>query len=604
MDFQSLAADYEQNWATLEVRPMRINEVMTIAAKAIKNKSVYQKIEARTDVPWWFVALVHHREANFNFDVYLGNGQPLHQVTTLVPKGRGPFPSFVDGAVDALRLQQLGGKTDWGVARALFRLEALNGFGYHRRGIRSPYLYGGSHLYGPPEAKAGKILADGTFDPNAIDPQIGAAVVLRALMELDSSINLDPSTADTKLHEEGAASHQAQSPSASNNADSTEQLIDNLVSLIESDPDDASGALNSVRAKFRSDGVKEVQEVFFATNRKVNPSVPFGLAAITADRDTQLKYGYALVGIPMLHLIGAIERPQARLFGMDEERPDRHFSILRLADLAENRFFRALSSDQAAALVFVHGYNTSFANAIFRASQIAYDANFSGKVVVFSWPSRAAIVDYDYDRDSAAGSAVGLLLSLLKDLKTKAKVQNVFLVAHSMGSQIAVEALRRAALSHEHLNVRELILAAPDIDRDVFASSAESIKQAAEGITIYASSADKALQVSKFKAGGIARLGDVPEAGPLVIKGIDLIDVTAIGDDMLALTLERGVFRKLAVKLKANLLNHSIFSDKRSALDDLGRIITSRQRPPHERTPTLERMPDRSSPPEYWRYPY
>jgi esterase/lipase superfamily enzyme len=251
----------------------------------------------------------------------------------------------------------------------------------------------------------------------------------------------------------------------------------------------------------------------------------------------------------------------------------------------------------------VHGYNTSFANAIFRAAQIAYDSNFSGKVVVFSWPSRATIEDYDYDHDSATG-AVGDLLSLLEDLKAEAHIQNVFLVAHSMGSQIAVQALQRASLSGKSLSVRELILAAPDIDRDVFVSCAEAIKQAAEGVTIYASSADKALQISKLKAGGMPRAGDIPEMGPLIIEGIDLIDVTAIGDDMLALTLERGIFHKLALKLKAQFLNHSIFATNRSALDDLGRIITSRERPPHKRTPTLERMPDRNSPPKYWRYPY
>lgn len=604
MDFQSLAEEYERSWYRLEIRPMFAGDAWRLARKAVQGKNTYQQIEARTNVPWWFVALVHYYESNFDFDTYLGNGESLHRVTTVVPKGRGPFPSFVDGAIDALKIEGLTDKADWSVAKALFRLEARNGFGYRQRGVNSPYLYGGSTLYGPPEAPAGKLMRDGTFDPNMVDRQVGTAVVLRQLMDLDSSIELNvAAVATTETPPEASEAPEILASPASPDADQNEQLIDLVVSLIEATPDKAGEALDLVRKRLRSKGVKEVQEVFFGTNRRIDPSVPFGLSAITSDRETTLKFGCAWVGIPSLHLIGAVERPERTLWGVEEERPDEHFTILRLSNLSRADFIDALSSDHASALVFVHGYNTSFADAVFRAAQIAYDSNFSGKVVVFSWPSRAAIEDYDYDHDSATG-AVGLLLSLLEDLKVKAGVQNVFLVAHSMGSQIAVAALQRAFFKQMSLNVRELILAAPDIDRDVFASNADELKQAAEGITIYASSADKALRVSKLKAGGIPRVGDVPEGGPLIIKGIDLIDMTAIGEDMLSLTLERGIFRKLAVKLRARFLNHSVFSSNRSALDDLGRIITGRERPPHKRTPTLERMPDRSAPPEYWRYPY
>jgi lysozyme family protein/peptidoglycan hydrolase-like protein with peptidoglycan-binding domain len=143
---------------------------------------------------WPFAGLAHDRESGFDLNTYLGNGQPLNRVTTIVPKGRGPFlgpNAFVDGAVDALRLEGFVGATDWSIARMLFRLEGFNGYGYHSRGVNSPYLWSGSTAYGPPEQRAGKFVADGVFDPNKVDPQLGVAVVLKELLDLDPTISFD-----------------------------------------------------------------------------------------------------------------------------------------------------------------------------------------------------------------------------------------------------------------------------------------------------------------------------------------------------------------------------------------------------------------------------
>jgi peptidoglycan hydrolase-like protein with peptidoglycan-binding domain len=97
--------------------------------------------------------------------------------------------------VDALRIEGYVGSNDWGIARTLFRLEGFNGFGYHNFGVNSPYLYGGSTVYGPPEASGGKYVRDGVFDASVVDSQLGTAVILKALMALDPSIDFDVTTA-------------------------------------------------------------------------------------------------------------------------------------------------------------------------------------------------------------------------------------------------------------------------------------------------------------------------------------------------------------------------------------------------------------------------
>lgn len=193
VSYESLKSGYERNWANLEIRPARLGEANATARKAINGKATYQQVERLTGVPWYFVALCHYRESDFDFDTYLGNGESLKRATCLVPKGRGPFSSFIDGAVDALRIQHFVGTQDWCIARTLYRLECFNGLGYHAKGVNSPYLYGGSTLYGPTEARGGKFVADHVFDQGHVDSQLGTAVILHAMMSQDSSITLDDS---------------------------------------------------------------------------------------------------------------------------------------------------------------------------------------------------------------------------------------------------------------------------------------------------------------------------------------------------------------------------------------------------------------------------
>lgn len=191
VSFEAIKDEYERNWNNMRIRPSRADAANEAARKAINHKDTYEEIQDKTDVPWWFVAILHSRESSFNFNTYLGNGQSLNRVTTIVPKGRGPFSSFAEGAVDALRLEGFVGAHDWGIAKTMFRLEKYNGFGYRGRDVNSPYLWSGSNIYGPPEQRGGKFTSDGSFDPGTVDPQLGAAVILKAMIELDSSITFD-----------------------------------------------------------------------------------------------------------------------------------------------------------------------------------------------------------------------------------------------------------------------------------------------------------------------------------------------------------------------------------------------------------------------------
>lgn len=134
-------------------------------------------------IPWWFIAVAHYREAGFDlqtnsprWDTYLGNGQALNKKTTLVPAGRGPFSTWEEGAVDALvHAHPYAAKNkDWSIGGSLTKLEEYNGLGYFNRGRPSPYIWAGTDQY-----VKGKYVADGKYNPNYIDKQLGCAGILK-----------------------------------------------------------------------------------------------------------------------------------------------------------------------------------------------------------------------------------------------------------------------------------------------------------------------------------------------------------------------------------------------------------------------------------------
>jgi esterase/lipase superfamily enzyme len=329
--------------------------------------------------------------------------------------------------------------------------------------------------------------------------------------------------------------------------------------------------------------MKGLQPVYFATDR-TRISGALQEASFTDEPTMDMTLGYAVVSIPKNHDIGNVERPKFRFLklGVEPENDADHFRIKQLADLDRATFVDHLKNGPDSILLFVHGYNVSFPDAIFRAAQIAFDANFAGTVLAFSWPSAGSLFKYDKDRESAefAGPHLAQIFHLVSAEIGK---KNVYIVAHSMGNQVLVDALQLAASSKADMAISELVMAAPDVDINVFRSKADQIRSVAKNITLYASSADKALRASGEKSFG-TRLGFVSPTGPNIFPGIDTIDVTAVGDDMLG-------------------LDHSTFASSRAVLEDLGRLIRSLTHlPPDARTPTLKLMPDKATF-KYWSYP-
>ena len=297
-------------------------------------------------------------------------------------------------------------------------------------------------------------------------------------------------------------------------------------------------------------------EVFFGTDRAEmaaqDPRDRFG-----PDRGT-FSYGGCRVSIPHTHKVGELEAPKWWRFEMSEN-PARHVVLREVLSTDKDSFFDALGDriDEAnthQAFLFVHGYNVSFADAARRTAQIAYDLNFDGASIFYSWPSQGTLPGYAADEANVEWATPNLR-GFIKDILDRAAPTRLHLVAHSMGSRALADALAqlRAELGEsQRAALQEVILAAPDIDADVFLRDVvPAITGTGARLTLYAASDDKALEASQ-KVHKYPRAGDINDL-PAYPSEIDVIDATECDTAFLGHTPFSG--RSMISDMFA-LLNH------------------------------------------------
>jgi esterase/lipase superfamily enzyme len=253
----------------------------------------------------------------------------------------------------------------------------------------------------------------------------------------------------------------------------------------------------------------------------------------------RLSLGICQVSIPGNHQMGKLETPSViRLeFGEDEQK---HIILRSAQPLESDAFFenidQELRSKGDGLLVFVHGYNVSFEDAARRTAQMAYDLNFPGAPVFYSWPSQSNWYQYQMDRKNIELS-VGHIRRFLEQLVARSGAKSIHLIAHSMGNVGLTEALAELEAGQGPL-FNQVVLAAPDIDADIFRNRiAPRIVGKAQRCTLYTSKTDLALVASRYFNAG-QRAGETIENQ--TYEGIDVIDASSVDTSLLGHTYYGG----------------------------------------------------------------
>ncbi len=181
-------------------------------------------------------------------------------------------------------------------------------------------------------------------------------------------------------------------------------------------------------------------------------------------------------------------------------------------------------------LIYVHGFKQTFETAALDAAHLSDGIKFRGRTMLFSWPSKAGLFDYAYDRDSAMWSRDDFE-RVLSSIVSAPGGGRVHIVAHSMGTMLALESLRQLYARYGDTvasRIGAVVFAAPDIDMDVFSSAIHRIGPLAGKITVIAATNDRALALSGQIAGGMTRVGAAEKA---VIErlGVRVIDASDSG---------------------------------------------------------------------------
>jgi esterase/lipase superfamily enzyme len=272
------------------------------------------------------------------------------------------------------------------------------------------------------------------------------------------------------------------------------------------------------------------------------------LIATTRERDSRpgtlfngrradwLDYASATLSVPPTHVDGKVEWPQT-----PPGDPRRDFVVHQAGYIdGDQAFIQALNAQLALrppghrkVFLFVHGFNTMFAEALFGFTQVVHDARTDHVPVLFTWASRGNLTDYLYDNNSATAARDELAHTIR--LLTASNAEQVNILAHSMGNWVFVEAMRQikleGGLTHPE-KIGLVLLAAPDIDIDVFKSELRAFGKPTHPYYIVLSHDDKALAFSKFLAGGRSRVGATHHIDELTALGATVIDLTNVhGDD-------------------------------------------------------------------------
>ncbi|MFH7030397.1 MAG: hypothetical protein ACHBN1_34830 [Heteroscytonema crispum UTEX LB 1556] len=184
-----LKTEYKQLWEKCQIKPEQVNSAKSIVAKILANRARYEAVQQKINVPWYFIAVIHNMESSLSFSRHLHNGDSLKKRTVQVPADR-PVADPVNGweagytweesAIDALTMKEFDKVKDWSLAAQLWQIEKYNGFGYRQYHpyVLTPYLWSGTNHY-----TKGKYTADGKWNADAVSEQIGAAALLKILIQ-------------------------------------------------------------------------------------------------------------------------------------------------------------------------------------------------------------------------------------------------------------------------------------------------------------------------------------------------------------------------------------------------------------------------------------
>lgn len=269
-----------------------------------------------------------------------------------------------------------------------------------------------------------------------------------------------------------------------------------------------SGQLVVGTARIGFDRQMSWEDLVAASTQKRWPATGGRRPAMTVESTAE----FGRVGIPL--------KEMEVIDGRYQLTPELREEVARTTDALHGVMRDRLAhADRKDVYLYVHGFNNTFEDALFRLSMFWHFAGRPGVAIAYTWPAgRGGLTGYAYDRESGEFTVFHLKL-FIRALASCPDVERLHIIGHSRGCDVVCTALRELNIetrakdlrTQEQLKLHNLVLAAPDLDADVFEQrvAIEDLHLAAHRMTIYFSQTDFALAASAWLFGGGERMGNL-----------------------------------------------------------------------------------------------
>jgi esterase/lipase superfamily enzyme len=252
-------------------------------------------------------------------------------------------------------------------------------------------------------------------------------------------------------------------------------------------------------------------QFFYVSNRQQD--VPGGEIEqrFNSEREPSLKFGYFNTRIEPTLGLGMIIDPSQWFLNEEIQLVDVRAQE-KEAFLTGLRQQMQASSDQSL-LVVVHGFREGYQSALRKTAFLAHVLDINTPVLVFDWPGDQGSSLRGYRRARQVAEESGAELARTLELViNEVQPKRLWLLANSMGGQVVADAFsllhQDADFSDSQTEIENVVLTAPDVDHEAFNNRfKQDILDLAQNVTVYVSSNDRALLVSRLINRGL-RLGE------------------------------------------------------------------------------------------------
>ncbi len=331
---------------------------------------------------------------------------------------------------------------------------------------------------------------------------------------------------------------------------------------------------------------------FFVTNRSKAESGADLEDRFSADREADLKFGLFDTQVEPSVGLGMFINPSE--WFQTEEIVVSNMEMLRQEEFVTKMRDLVQRSPQKSLLMVIHGFRERFPSALRKTSFVGHVLDVNSPIMVFDWPGNqgSSLGGYRRARDVAAASGAELARTIeliVRDIQP----ESFWLLANSMGAEVVFHAFsalyQNPEFADADIEIEDVVLTAPDVSHEEFDTQFKrEIISLARNLTVYVSSNDRALVMSRIVNRGDTRRGESTLSPDMLEEAARIAELSDGDDDLIALVDVTPVNRT------RNFHNFSLETPE--FFDDLFRRLTN-ERAPSARTLYRVETPDGTA---YW----